>query len=228
MDDKRYSARAEESNRITRQLSFDSARMKEIGSRFTPEGSTTEYGRDMDRLYAQYKPLRLAIYKRVASRLYNQEDKNDLSSYLNEHFIRLCLEFDLTNEMDFPGFIKTLLTFRASNSFISGLTRVYGKADASGLADELEEKMGTPEETGDSEEAVLAYYDSFVAFVYKNYHLSEVESTIFEGILFNERTLEMARGLRRDFDVPQSEGLKQIAEFRERLLGYLNEFNEVE
>lgn len=225
MDNERHVARAEDTNRINRQLSFDTARMKEIGSRFTPEGSTTEYGRDMDRLYAQYKPLRLAIYKRVASKLFNQADKEELILYLDEHFVRLCLEFDLTNDMDFPGFIKTLLTFRASNSFISGLSRVYNKEDSSGIQEELEEKIGV-QDTGADEEEVLEYYDSFVAFVFKHHHLTEQEVDILQGVLFNERTLEIARGLRRDYGTPQSEALNTIKAFRSTLLTYLDEFNE--
>lgn len=210
-----------------RQLSFDSGRMKDIGSRYTPEGSDTEYGRDVDRLYAQYKPLRLAIYKRVASRLYNQSDREDLISYINEHFVRLVKEYDVTNGVDFPGFIKTLLTFRAMNSFISSLNRVYNKEESSGIQEELEEKLGYSEDSP-SEYDIMEYYDDFVTYVLKNYKLTPIEVELLEGIITNERNVVLSRYLRRNYDMSQKEALETIKEFRTRLLTYFDEFNRQE
>lgn len=224
------SSRGNTKSSTKKQLSFDSGRMKDIGTRFTPEGSTSEYARDPDRLYALYKPLRMAIYKRVASKLYNEADKQDLISYINEHFVRLTKEYDVTNGVDFPGFIKTLLTFRANNSFISGLSRVYNKEEVVGIDEELEDKVrasgyGFVGKGADDEETVLAYYDDFIKFVGENFELSEIEWDILQGMVINERTLVLANTLREEYGLNQKQSIDAIKALRLKVLGFLKAYN---
>lgn len=227
MDNVSSGTRATNAKSTEKQLSFDSARMKDIGSRYTPDGSTTEYGRDVDRLFAQYKPLRLAIYKRVASRLYSPSDKEDLISYINEHFVRLVKEYDVTGGVDFPGYVKTLLTFRATNSFVSGLAKVYNKEDLVGFQQDVEEQLtsqGSQYSENIDETDVMEYYDEFIQFVLTKHTLSDIELTILQSMVVDERTITIARELKREYDLPQREAIDKIKEFRQVLLNYLSEF----
>ena len=209
-----------------RPLSFDSGRMKDIGSRYTPEGSSAEYNRDPDRLYAMYKPLRLSIYKQVASKLYNASDKEDLISYINEHFVRLVKEYDVSGGVDFPGYIKTLLTFRAMRSFTGSLSKVYNKEESIGVQEELDDKLH--EASGDyvDEEDVVNYYAEFVNFVLKQRKLTDIELSILQGALIDERSLDIARDLRKEYGIAQPDAVAMVTEFRKELLSLLAEFTE--
>lgn len=74
--------------------------------------------RDVDTLYEKYLPLRLALYRDYNSYLPNTASKEDLVSFINEQFVRLCYEFDVSGDMDFAGYIKTMLTLRVKHSFV--------------------------------------------------------------------------------------------------------------
>jgi len=205
-------------------LSFDSSRMKDIGSRYTPSGSNSEYNRDPDRLYSLYKPLRLSIYKQVSSKLYSQTDKEDLLSYINEHFVRLVKEYDVSGGVDFPGYIKTLLTFRAMRSFMGTLTKVYSKEDSIGIQEELDDKLNEASGEYVDEEDVIAYYDDFIRFVWKQKSLSQEELTVLQGVLIDERNIDIIRDLKREHEMSQNDAVILVDTFRDELLGYLSEF----
>lgn len=224
MGKKNSSSRESNVKNITGNLSFDTHRTKEMGSRYTPAGSDAEYARDVDTLFLQYRPLRLSIYKRVASKLSNETDKEDLISYINEHFVRLVKEYDVSGQVDFPGYVKTLLTFRTTSSFISGISKVYNKEESIGIQDELDAQMHDENGTEIDEEAVMEYYDEFLQYVLYNVSLSDIELTILERMMVDDRSLTIARELRSKYGYSQKDALVEVEKLRVKLSEYVKEF----
>ena len=80
--------------------------------------ATVDMARDLDRLYEQYRPLRLSLITQFAPDCVDSATKEELPSYIDEQFIRLTLEYDVSSPVDYPGYIKILLTLRTKYSFI--------------------------------------------------------------------------------------------------------------
>lgn len=224
MGKKSTGTREEDAKNTTGNLSFDNQRMRDMGSRYTPSGSETVYARDVDVLWRLYNPLRRSIYKKVASKLNNESDKEDLISYINEHFVRLVKEYDVSSEVDFPGYVKTLLTFRTTSSFISGIAKVYNKEESIGIQDELDAQMHDENGIDIDEEDVMSYYDEFLQYVMANYSFTDMELSIMEHILVDDRSLAIAREIREEYGITQKEALVNIDDLRNRLKEYVQEF----
>lgn len=90
------------------------------GNRFltNTEAHTGVYSRDVDKLFIQYKNLRMSLYNQYKGYLSDNATRNELWSYISEQFVRLVLEYEVNGEVDFPGYIKNKLELRVKNSFI--------------------------------------------------------------------------------------------------------------
>lgn len=224
MGKKSTSTREEDAKNTTGNISFDNKRMRDMGSRYTPSGSDNIYARDVDILWKMYNPLRRSIYKRVASKLSNESDKEDLISYINEHFVRLVKEYDVASEVDFPGYVKTLLTFRTTSSFISGIAKVYNKEESIGIQEELDAQLHDENGVDIDEEEVMEYYDDFLKFVMERYPFTDMELSILEHIMVDDRSLAIARDIREEYSISQKEALASVESLRERLKKYVEEY----
>lgn len=74
--------------------------------------------RDVGELFRQYAPLRQALLREYRPYLTNEHTKEELESFIKEHFIRLCYEYDTAGEVDFAGYIKIMLGMRIKYSFV--------------------------------------------------------------------------------------------------------------
>ena len=78
------------------------------------------YSRDSDKLFIQYKNLRVSLFNKYKGYLSDKTTQDELWSYINEQFVRLVLEFEINGQVDFPGYILSKLELRVKNSFIKG------------------------------------------------------------------------------------------------------------
>lgn len=90
--------------------------------------------RKVEELYNQYAPLRRSLQGQYRKEIRKYEDREELKTFIDEQFVRLCYEYDVSGDMDFAGYIKTMLTMRVKYSFVGKLYRdndrvVLGSAD---------------------------------------------------------------------------------------------------
>lgn len=92
------------------------------GNRFLVNTNETTgvFLRDVDKLLHQYKNLRMSIYNQFKDYLPDPVSQSELKSYIDEQFVRLVKEYDINGPVDFPGYIKTKLTYRVKHSYIKG------------------------------------------------------------------------------------------------------------
>lgn len=213
---------------LEKQLSYNGARMNSTGSRYTPVGSDKNYARDIDRLYVMYKPLRLAVYKDVASWLTSEQDKADLTSFINEHFVRLVKEYDPTSNVDFPGYIKKMLTLRAKHSFTSNLRRYSTKEDSVGNQEDMLEflSIDSSSDMGEPEEYVIAYFTKFKEYVQSQVTLDEFEEDVLYLLLTEHTTKYTTSYVSDKHNVDYKEAGRRITLFKEALRPMIESFNQ--
>lgn len=223
-----FSSSRKRNEDLERQLSYNTRRMNSSGSRYTPSGSNTEYSRDVDRLYVLYKPLRLAVYKDVASWLGNEVDKEDLTSFINEHFVRLVKEYDPTSNVDFPGYIKKMLTLRAKHSFTSTLRRLNDKEDSVGGQDALLSYISidnTDNSVNSDEEIVNEYFSKFYHYVVESAGLEELDRKVLRLILTEHTNKYIAQYLQDEWGMGARESSRYVNRFRNSLKDLAESFN---
>ncbi|AMB18711.1 RNA polymerase sigma factor [Bacillus phage Eldridge] len=90
------------------------------GNRFivNTDEMTGTFVRDVDKLFFQYKNLRVSLYNEYRDYLQDHATQEELMSYIDEQFIRLVKEFSPNGAVDFPGYVKTKLHNRVKNSFV--------------------------------------------------------------------------------------------------------------
>ena len=204
------------------QLSYNVARMKEMGSRYSTIGDDTELARDVDTLYDKYMPLRKKIAGMLSGRLNRQVDKDDLISFVNEHFVRLVKEYDPTSNVDFPGYISIMLPLRARASFMGSLDRVYSR-----------------ENTTDGDEDVLSFLDNssnrenlesikgLLEYITSSVDLNETEYVILEGMLEGKRITKLEDDAIISSGISRSDAKALISEVKQAIRSivetYINE-----
>lgn len=213
---------------LEKQLSYNGSRMNSTGSRYTPIGSDKNYARDIDRLYVMYKPLRLAVYKEVSSWLTSEQDKADLTSFINEHFVRLVKEYDPTSNVDFPGYIKKMLTLRAKHSFTSNLRRYSTKEDTVGTQEDMLEYLSvdSSSDVGEPEEAVYDYFHRFQEYVEEQVGLTPLQRDALKLLLTEHSTKYVNTYLADKYDEDYREVSKVVALFKETLRPLIDSFNQ--
>lgn len=89
------------------------------GNRYVVDDSGRgSFPRDYDRLFLEYTNLRKRIYAEHRSAFSDTHMQNELSSYIDEQFIKLVKEYEVNSPVDFPGYIKKKLGLRVSESFM--------------------------------------------------------------------------------------------------------------
>lgn len=135
--------------------------------------------RDVDTLYERYQPLRLALYRDYHSYLPNKASKEDLVSFINEQFVRLCYEFDVAGDMDFAGYIKTMLTLRVKHSFVDKEYRTRTKEPV-GVEDDIRLQAS---ETGVADEEFEKLRSEFVDMIMHNANLTDFDKEIIQLLM---------------------------------------------
>lgn len=90
------------------------------GNRYIIEAGEAKgvFSRDIDLLFVQYKNLRDKVYVDFSIAFNDFATKNELKSYIDEEFIKLCKEYEINSPVDFPYYIKTKLNARVRGTFI--------------------------------------------------------------------------------------------------------------
>lgn len=150
------------------------------GNRFVKNTSETTgvFLRDVDKLMHQYTNLRLSVYSQYKEYLPDPVTQEELKSYIDEQFIRLVKEYDINGPVDFPGYIKTKLTYRVKHSYIKGefrdRQRIFVPKNEFDISNLIERNPATDEE--------LDYYEA-LEYALHDVDLTDVERDILFFIL---------------------------------------------
>lgn len=140
--------------------------------------ATGVFLRDVDKLMHQYRNLRMSIYNQFKEYMPDPVSQSELRSYIDEQFIRLVKEYDINGPVDFPGYIKTKLTYRVKHSYIKGeyrdRQRVFVPKNDFDVSNLIEKHP--------SNDAELDYYE-VLEFALSNVTLSDVEKEVLFYIL---------------------------------------------
>lgn len=151
------------------------------GNRYVVEvgQSTGVFPRDIDFLYVQYTNLRNKIYSQHSVNFTSHATKAELRSYIDEEFIKLCKEYEINGEVDFPYYIKTKLNARVDGTFKRRTLRQQGREPLGTTEAEVESMLDTEVGERYNDEG----YHDLVTQVIEGVHLSEVETAILVRLL---------------------------------------------
>ncbi len=76
------------------------------------------FERDADQLLHQYSNLIHKMGKKFGNINMSNAERQDLYAYISEVFVDLVEEFDMSNGMDFPGYIARMLPTRIRGSYL--------------------------------------------------------------------------------------------------------------
>lgn len=140
--------------------------------------ATGVFLRDVDKLMHQYRNLRMSVYNQFKEYMPDPISQSELRSYIDEQFVRLVKEYDINGPVDFPGYIKTKLTYRVKHSYIKGeyrdRQRVFVPRNEFDVSNLIERNPVRDEE--------LDYYEA-LEYALNNVKLTELEKEILFCIL---------------------------------------------
>lgn len=140
--------------------------------------STGVFLRDVDKLMHQYRNLRMSVYNQFKDYMPDPVSQSELKSYIDEQFVRLVKEYDINGPVDFPGYIKTKLTYRVKHSYIKGeyrdRKRVFVPKNEFDVSNLIERSPIKDEE--------LDYYEA-LEYALHNVRLTDLEKEILFYIL---------------------------------------------
>lgn len=134
-------------------------------------------------LMEQYKPLILSTYKKLHPMLSNKDDKDDLMSEINQIFIKLVYEYNPRFGVDFPYYIKKMLTLRSWH-YVSKVLKVKNKESiVEGLTnDEITLTEDTEDDSLERIVDMLSFDDGF--------KIGKKQKALFIGLLKDHKTLQ--------------------------------------
>jgi hypothetical protein len=95
------------------------------GNRFVvnTDESVGVFMRDTDKLFRQYRNLRVSVFNTYKGYLQDKASQEELMSYIDEQFIKLIKEYDPQAPVDFPGYVKNKLHQRVKHSYVRATFR---------------------------------------------------------------------------------------------------------
>lgn len=184
-----------ESSTMSRKLDIEQKHIFN-GNRFmTNTGEDTGvFHRDVDKLMHQYTNLRLSIYGQYKGYLPDYTSQQELKSYIDEQFVRLVKEFDINGPVDFPGYVKTKLTYRVRHSYIKGeyrdRQRVFVTRNDFDVTNLMERNPSNDEE--------LDYYEA-LEYALSGVSLDEVERGILYLLLQEQTNTQIDKEIRKKY-----------------------------
>ncbi|APZ82592.1 RNA polymerase sigma factor [Bacillus phage vB_BsuM-Goe3] len=167
------------------------------GNRFMVNTSESRgvFLRDVDKLMHQYRNLRLSVYNQFKGDLPDPVSQEELRSYIDEQFVRLVKEYDINGPVDFPGYIKTKLTYRVKHSYIKGeyrdRHRVFVTRNDFDVSNLLEKTPLIDEE--------LDYYE-VLEYALHDVTLTELEKEVLFYILQEMTDAQIERKIRENHE----------------------------
>lgn len=151
------------------------------------------FHRDVDKLMHQYENLRLSVYGQYKGYLPDYITQQEFKSYIDEQFVRLVKEFDINGPIDFPGYVKTKLTYRV-RSYISGeyrdRQRVFVTRNDFDVTNLMERDPSNDEE--------LDYYEA-LEYALSGVTLDNVERGILYLLLKELTNTQIEKEIRHEF-----------------------------
>jgi hypothetical protein len=158
------------------------------------EETTGVFLRDVNKLFHQYHNLRLAVYNQYKDYLPDPVSQKDLQSYIDEQFVRLVKEYDISGPVDFPGYIKTKLNYRVKHSYIKGeyrdRSRVFVTKNDADVISYLEKYDKHP-----SSDTELDYYE-VLEFALKGVELTNLEKEVLALMLQELTDIEIEKKIK--------------------------------
>ena len=176
------------------------------GNRFVTElgGSTGVFPRDIDTLFIQYANLRNKIYSDYSHMYNDSATKEELRSYIDEEFIKLCKEYEINGEVDFPYYIKSKLIARVRGTFNSSVIRMRNREPLGATDGEVENML---------DDSVSVYntldYQELVSSVVEGVDLTPLEQDVLETMVTGDWTVKQ---LVEDNTVKHNVSRKQVQE----------------
>lgn len=207
--------------KLLKDISYDTSRTKEMRSRYTPEGVSTEFSRDVDKLWVKYRSLRLSTKKRLAHSL-RFSDSQELDGYINDAFVTLIKEYQPQKGIDLPGYLKSMLYTRARYLYARP---IYNRYESENLLDDqgMQITMGE-KQMYDSQEDDLT--SSFIEYVSEHMVLTLEQAVMVNLILEGREDKEITRRIMTQFDMKRKDVTENVSEVREMLQrmvpGFLN------
>lgn len=140
--------------------------------------NTGKFERDAEKLFHQYANFRLSLYNQYKGYVPDKASREELKSYIDEQFIRLVKEYDLSSPVDFPGYIKKKLNYRVKLSYIKGEYRDRNRVFVPKNYDTVQYLI--EQDPVDDEE--LDYYEA-LEYILRNLELNELEREVLYLIL---------------------------------------------
>lgn len=208
---------------MVRDLEKESQKIRN-GNRFiSDEGGSGVFPRDTDRLLREYTNLRKKIYNTYKNVFNDEATRKELSSYIDEQFVKLVKEYDINSPVDFPGYIKIKLPLRVKQTFVKNQFRDKGREWLTTEEDEIEQMLETTENYMNE----LSIEDRDLReFVFKGTHFNPIESEIIT-LWLNRRLTdrEIVSLLMKSHKKSKREVERAITEMKEYVLIKLKEYN---
>jgi hypothetical protein len=176
------------------------------GNRFAVNASefVGVFHRDVDKLMHQYRNLRMSIYNQFKDYLPDQITQEELRSYIDEQFVRLVKEYDINGPVDFPGYIKTKLTYRVKHSYIKGeyrdRQRVFVPKNEFDVSNLIERSPSSDEE--------LDYYEA-LEYALSGMKFSDLEKEILFLTLQEMTASQIEKKVKKKFPKASSSSIKE-------------------
>lgn len=89
-----------------------------MGNYYASKGtSNIKFLRSPEKLLKQYDNLIRSLGRKYGRFLSSEADRQELYSFIQDAFISLVKEYDISSKVDFPGYIVKMLEFRVSQSY---------------------------------------------------------------------------------------------------------------
>lgn len=157
------------------------------GNRYVTEigNSTGVFPRDIDTLFVQYTNLRNKIYSDYTSMYKDSATRAELRSYIDEEFIKLCKEYEINGEVDFPYYIKTKLTARVRGTFNTITIRNRNREPLGATEGEVENMLDD-----NIDPRTSADYQSLIDDIVNGVVFTPLEKDILETMVTGEWTVK--------------------------------------
>lgn len=201
-------------------MSYNEHRANLSVSRYTPSGVSAEFVRDVDKLWVEYRALRLSTKKRLMNSL-GHSDSQELDGYINDAFVTLIKEYQPQSGIDLPGYLKRMLYTRARYLFVRPVFVRYSKEaliDSEEILDTLDE----------AESNVLQYdteiTDNFLSYVKEKISLTPAEELVVDMVIVGRSNTEVYKVLSKEFDIKRPHAVEVVAQVREMLKNIVFDF----
>lgn len=201
------------------------------GSGNIVDNDTKMLARDVESLLLLYAPLRHSMYRQFQGFLPSHASKQDLSSFIDEQFVRLCYEFDVSGNVDFAGYIKIMLKLRVQYSFVGKEYKVRQK-EALGRSEDLRVSMqamdaeynvdgfSTPDVGLDILDVEMSELQmEFMDFLTSSVTLDELDRDIIEAIFNEDSNIQIERAMYKKYRpmITHADSKLQVREVRDFL-----------